>query len=76
MSLVLAIATSLSGAAATLPADDARRDAMIAAVRGSATASVTILAPTTIDIARAEVEGQNAAMVRRDDAGTLWIEFS
>ena len=72
MNLALAIVLAASGSQAS---DAAMRDEIMARARSDARASVTILQPEIIDFQAVKDRGERAR-VRRDAAGTLWIEFS
>ena len=72
MNLALAIVLAASGSQAS---DAAMRDEIMAKARSDARASVTILQPEIIDFQAVKDRGERAR-VRRDAAGTLWIEFS
>ena len=72
MNLALAIVLAASGSQAS---DAAMRDEIMARARSDARASVTILQPEIIDFQAVKDHGERAR-VRRDAAGTLWIEFS
>ncbi len=84
MNLALALfltasASGVSGAATegsgNGAANSAARDAMIAATRAEGRASVTILQPEVIDFDAMKARGERAKL-RRDAAGTVWLEFS
>ncbi|WP_379548265.1 hypothetical protein ACFCW2_03655 [Qipengyuania sp. DSG2-2] len=80
MNLALALfltasASGVSGAAPDGASSGAARDAMIAATRAEGRASVTILQPEVIDFDAMKERGERAKL-RRDAAGTVWLEFS
>lgn len=72
MTHALAIVLAASGSQAS---DASMRDEIMARARSDARASVTILQPEIIDFHAVKERGERAK-VRRDAAGTLWIEFS
>ncbi len=72
MTHALAIVLAASGSQAS---DASMRDEIMARARSDARASVTILQPEIIDFQAVKERGERAK-VRRDAAGTLWIEFS
>lgn len=72
MNLALAIVLAASASQAS---DASMRDEIMARARSEARASVTILQPEIIDFQAVKERGERAR-VRRDAAGTLWIEFS